>query len=1007
MSFINPTTVPMSFQGGLMNKVDALQLQAPALLGLENGLFDKIGQLNKRPGYDILSNKIMGGGQITSAVAIDNYLLELNLFDNLNIYTYIESIKSWASRGTAISLINTSSRIITRDDAQQINPDSCFLDNIQVFVWEDSRGGVRYSVIDFITGSYPVSDQVLYGLGANPKCVAFNGLIFVFYTDQLNNLFYKTINPNNPAILTSQLPISGDNAVGFVFDVAVSSNGIYIAVGASAGLDAYFLDINQIKTGGATADRHPGIACLSIVLTLGGAVWISYAINNPALYNTGMPSGFVSSLLFSSALSFQHIIAVDSLTSGVVNIAGIESVASPGSLQLIYEAIGQGPFSASNQFVKTAVVNQNTTFLIVGPSLSLGIATKPFIYNNNIFINLTYQSPLQSTYFTAFLTDYPFTIVGKVGAQVGGGLRTNGMVAECPTISDGIFLFINLVKGQFISEDNTSFSLLGVNSTIINFNNPNKFNSVTSSNNLLFVGGILQSYDGIAVAEQNFHLFPENIQATVFPYGGALSVGQYQYQVVYAWTDRFGQIQYSGTSIPITVTVTVANSSVILEIDTLRLTSKTGVIIKIYRTQVNQTTFQEVTSELAPLLNKINVNYVLFTDEVADIDIAGNQTIYTTGGIVSNAAPPSCSMIVIYQDRVMVAGTEDGSQIWFSKNKVNNSNYNTIPVEFSSSLTIGVSQVGGPITALAIMDQNLIIFKESVILVLNGDGPNDEDGGDTFADPQIITKSSGCTNPNSILFTDAGLIYQTPHKGLFLLPRSLAAPSYIGAGVDDIALTNVVSSSTLDQNKNLAIFTTLQGLTMVYDTIISQWSTWTNHEAIDSIVYNGTFTFVKENGNVYVQNPNNFFDGVIDGYQIPYNLNVITPWISYSQVLGYQSIFRIFLLGTYKSPHTLSVSVGYNFNSAFTAAGVINATNTNTWGSDGYWGDSTPWGGVWQPYIFQINMPIQKCTSFRFQFNDIQTAPYLEAFAVSSLLFELGQMPQGVRIPVTNKIGVQ
>ena len=396
-----------------------------------------------------------------------------------------------------------------------------------------------------------------------------------------------------------------------------------------------------------------------------------------------------------------------------------------------------------------------------------------------------------------------------------------------------------------------------------------------------------------------------------------------------------------------------------------------------------------------------------FLDEVADIDIAGNATIYTTGGIVSNSAPPSCSMIVLYQDRVMVAGTEDASEIWFSKNKVNNANSNTIPVEFSSYLTIGVSQIGGPITALAIMDQNLIIFKESAILVLNGDGPNDEAGGDVFPDPQIITKSIGCANPNSIIFTDAGLMFQTPSKGIWLLDRSLGPPAYIGAGVDDVALSYKISSAVQNEAYNLVIFTTFEGPCMIFDTVAQAWATWSNHQSVDGIIYDGQYTFAKSNGNVYVQNPNLFYDGVIDGYQIPYDMQITTPWISYSQVLGYQSIFRIFILGTYKSPHSLAFNVGYNFDPAFTKSGTIVATNTNTWGSDGYWGESTPWGSVWQPYIFQVNMPVQKCTSFRLQFNDVQASPYLEAFAVSSLLFELGQMPGGVRIPVTNKVGAQ
>ena len=74
MAFIQKTTVPLSFQGGLQSKTDALQLQPPSLLSLQNAMFNKIGQLNKRPGYNILSNSIINGGQINTAAAFDSFL---------------------------------------------------------------------------------------------------------------------------------------------------------------------------------------------------------------------------------------------------------------------------------------------------------------------------------------------------------------------------------------------------------------------------------------------------------------------------------------------------------------------------------------------------------------------------------------------------------------------------------------------------------------------------------------------------------------------------------------------------------------------------------------------------------------------------------------------------------------------------------------------------------------------------------------------------------------------
>ncbi|MGD0331143.1 MAG: hypothetical protein ABSB40_12010 [Nitrososphaeria archaeon] len=1010
MAFIQPTTVPLSFQGGINSKTDALQLQPPALLELQNAQFSKIGQLNKRFGYDILSTQIMDGTNIGSAVAIDNFNNELNLFDNSNIYTYISSNGTWANRGAAISLINTNNNIIRMDNAQQINPDSNYCNGIEVYVWEDSRGGIRYSIIDSETDSYVVSDKILNGNGQQPKVVVFDNIFYIFYNDGIDTFWYATINPSNPEILTIPIPLVSDcMPTGFCYDACASSDGyIYVAYTQLYDTNQYVTTIRFNKTTiPQTIQCHviyntDIISCLSILVDSHDNCWVSFGQSFQGVWS-------VQSIVITNYLTPTYTIyQVDSLQTAT--IAMVESL-NLGSIQIIYEVVGDQSY---NQLTKSCTVNASGTIIPIGTLRSVGIATKPFTYNNEIFINLTYQSALQSTYFTVYLTESPFTIVGKVSAQVGGGLRTNSMLAEVASPKSGQFIWSNLVKGQFISEDNTSFSLLGINSTLTDFTNVNKFNSVTFSNNLLFVGGILQSYDGVSVVEQNFHLFPENVTATPNNNGGsgALSVGQYQYQVVYAWTDKFGQIQYSSPSVPVTATCTIVNDSVSIFIPTLRLTAKQNVIIKIYRTQVNETTFQEVTSELAPLLNDPTTDVILFEDAVADIDIAGNQTIYTTGGVLPNAAPPSCSMITLFQDRVMISGLEDPHLIWFSKNRVDNTNFSTVPCEFSAELTYAVSQKGGPITAIAVMDQNLVIFKASSIYLLSGDGPNDEGGGDTFPDPQLITTSIGCTNPNSIVFIDDGLMFQSPNKGIWLLPRSVSAPTYIGQNVDDTALSYVVSSATADVNSNQVIFTTSNGPAMVYDYFVNQWSLWTNHNSVDGIIFDGNFCFVKNNGNVYIQDRTIFYDGYIDGYQQGYDMELTTPWISYSSLMGYQAIFRAFLLGTYKSPHTLNVSLGYNFNPAFTSFATINATNTvgaTMWGMDGYtWGGGSVWGEDYSPYIYQINFPIQKCTSFRIKLSDTQSVnAYMEAFAISGMLFELGQMPAGVRIPTTKKVGAQ
>lgn len=1002
MAFVQKANVPMSFQGGLQSKTDDLQVSPGSLLELQNANFNKIGKLNKRFGWETLTTNVMNGGQITSASAIDVFNNELNLFDNQYIYTYISASQSWANRGPAISLINTNNQIVRTSAAQQLNPDCEVLSGVEVFAWEDSRGGCRLSVLDAETKSYCIADQYIAGSLAKPKVVAFNSLFYLFYTSH-NNLYYRIINPNNPNVIEDQVNLIADGYSDFTYDCVVANdrlNVVYQSTTSTASVRGFYLDtansmssVTTIETGNqAIADQT--FATVNISTDTAGHLWVAWS--------TG-----IDVRVSARNSTFGSVLGDTFIANAVCpNLTGIESN-TPNILQLTYEVSGNDPLnpvSPSNHFVKTLTIDTAGVITQIGTIRSVGLASKAFRYLNNLYVNLAHESTLQSTYFMVFLTGSPFTIVGKVAAQVGGGLPTNGMLGNVNTVETGIFIWANLIKGQFLSEDNTNFSLLGVNSTTIDFTNTNKFNSVTQSNNLLFVGGILQSYDGTSVVEQNFHLFPEGITATPFPTGGALSVGQYQYQVVYAWTDKFGQIQYSGPSTPITVTTSTPASSVLLTIPTLRLSAKTGVVIKVYRTQVNSVTFQEVTSELSPLQNNPLVDSVSFADTVADVQMAANATIYTTGGVLSNAAPPSCSLISIYRDRVMLSGLEDPNLIWFSKNKFNNTNFNTIPVEFSASLTVAVSQTGGAITALGVMDDKLIIFKRSSIYVLTGDGPNDLGGGDQFSNPELVTNSIGCTNPNSVRLTKDGIMFQSD-KGIWLLDRGLGPPQYVGAGVDDDAKSHLVSAAVVDPNDNLIIFTTYDGDALVYDYYVNQWATYTNHQAIDAVVFNNLFTFCKPNGQVCIQNRESFTD---NGAFIP--MEFITPWLSFGGMQGYQRVFRAFLLGNFRGTHRLSVSVGYDFNPYFDGYATIDATSiagANQWGGDGYWGDSDPWGGAYLPYEFQINFRRQTCTSLRIKIRDSQDTPYTEGYTISNLSFEVGVLPDHNRLPIRNKVGTQ
>jgi hypothetical protein len=105
----------------------------------------------------------------------------------------------------------------------------------------------------------------------------------------------------------------------------------------------------------------------------------------------------------------------------------------------------------------------------------------------------------------------------------------------------------------------------------------------------LFSGAVAQTYDGSTSVEQGFLYYPE-IQSLVNAAGGVMSAGTYQYIVVYEWQDADGQ-RHQSTPAPAKSITVAANDKVTVTIPTLRLTSKTSVLINVYRTIANGTIF--------------------------------------------------------------------------------------------------------------------------------------------------------------------------------------------------------------------------------------------------------------------------------------------------------------------------------------------------------------------------------------------------------------------------------
>lgn len=422
----------------------------------------------------------------------------------------------------------------------------------------------------------------------------------------------------------------------------------------------------------------------------------------------------------------------------------------------------------------------------------------------------------------------------------------------------------------------------------------------------------------------------------------------------------------SGSPDTLSTNNVVANTIVI---PTLRLTEKVGTsLVRIvgYRWSTDNQSYYQTTSITSPLLNDPTIDTVTFVDRNNDNEIVGNPLIYTTGGVVENISPPSTQLMTLWQDRLFIVDAEDPNTICFSKQVIK-----ATPVEMSDLLTIyvaptlGADGSTGPITAIGAMDGNLIIFKQNLPYYITGTGPDNTGSNNLFSDPTAIASSVGCSNQSSIVLIPQGLMFQS-QNGIWILNRNLTV-SYIGDAVEQFNSSKVLSAGSIPET-NQVRFRLDNGIVLVYDFYVNQWSWNVGIPGISSCIYNGMDTYLDQFGNIYSETSGVYLDG-----SNPVLMSFTTAWIKTVTLQGWQRAYWCELLGTYFSPHTLTVGVAYDFDPAILQQAPIVPDNYSPpWGGDTVWGGPPDkvWGGNSKSEQWQINFKKQSCQSFQLTLNE-------------------------------------
>jgi hypothetical protein len=1007
---------------GLDTKNDAKTLQAGLLIA-ENVVVQKTGELRKRKGYDSLGIDVLGGDDLDEGIRLATFDDELVMLNSRSLYSYATTAQSWAAKG-GVATSSVQTRNIVTNSYQQTNVDAAYVRGTTVYAWEDSRGGVRATVVDQDSGASLIADTELSATGSRPRCFALGTYLFVLYFDSTSNtLISRRIDTSNPFEFSLENDAANDiDTANPIYDICQLGTSRMVIAYRSATAQLKIAYLLQTNTVGTTADGVPGptaitaenpTTCITVVTGVPDGTTDTFHV---VWFNT--TDGLKTMGFYRDFTTYKASVVVDSdvatTVRNVTALAYLDPFSSLNQVEIFYE---RNAAAVINRYVARALlsVSDNAVSSAVVFQRAAGLASKAYRSLNSSRMLVAYESAaeLQDTYFSisdnlgAFATGWGYNwgtdwggstvesiIQAKVLPTVGGG-HTN-KVSQLPgawLLEGTNWLISTLRKTRIVADNVDTFTLLGVNSVRIDHSAPRIGTPAQLAGNLHIPGGYLKIYDGVSVVEHGFHLYPD---ASSIAQSGSSGVhpGTHQYIVVYEWIDGRGQVHRSVTSIPQSFTVTGSHRNVTLTIPTLRYTSKKApvrseVIVSVYRTAASGTLFYKASSDTSPLYNDPTVDTVDFVDTMDDNVLATKPLLYTTGGTLDNYTVPSCDVVRVFKNRLFVAGLERQSDVLFSKAHVNDEG-----VAFSDLFNLQVGNQGGSVTALAVLDEKLVLFKQTSIYILTGEGPTDTGAQNDFLVPQQVASDVGCTEPESIVETPQGVMFKSA-KGIYILSRSLQV-EYVGAKVEEFNALNV-SGAVVVPDQNQVRFTTTQGRTLVYDYFFQVWTTFTNQESVSAVGWQNNFVFLKTNGEAWQESASYADNGSV------IRTRISTQWFQTGGLQGFQRCYNGIILGEYIGDHRLRVRVAYDFEPFYREEFIMNpapVVNGDVFGTGIY--GSGSFGGGTGVYQFEFKPARQKCQSMRLLIEDaFPDNQGTGAFNITGLTLGIGVKGGTNRLPDT------
>lgn len=1033
---LNEGAIRVTFAGGIETKTDPKVVPSGQLLTAENVVFRRATSLQKRYGYEALNATIDGqatpvvDGRRLAGRSDDGSTLsgeELLLFTAGRCYSRQTGVAQWADAGAVLSVVSTD-RPLVRTGTHQVAPDFASIANVSVVAWED--GGVWWSVADE-SGRVLKAPTLVDAAAISPRCVAVGANLHVYYV-VTGTVSVLVVNPAAPSAAVAPLVVVSDLDVASpTYDACATTRLGSPSVIAWSQAGGGLLGVGYVDQSGVLGSPisgHPSAVSILSNRQSGSPIAISFQFVDNGIFDW-MAVAYVAtantgaiSILSGGSGAANPIFEVDNREeySGV-SISRCAVTTTDG--RVIYVLWEESAAASSERYVVPTTFDVDANVEAQLPAIrSVGLAARSFTVDGGSFGVFVHDTTFFNTYLVLRISNLAadgLISVARLAPANAGGAPSRAHLPSVSVVGDVARVALPYRERADTPGQNI-FRETGIELFTLDFDNSQSHQTAQLGRGLYLAGACPQHYDGHTWNELGFHVGPELLVATPGSGGSLASSTTYQYVVWYEWADAQGEVHRGPTSVGVNVTMGASDTQVTLTLPTYRVTNKINVRICVARSlaaQTGNTSQRFRATSLDPatagqpngyVTSSTTVDSVTFIDRMSDATLGTQEELYTDGGVLSNDPAPLGSVMARSKNRLIATDPSDGTLYRYSQQISAG-----FAVEWPPDLVGSCDPFGGNITAIASQDDRIILFKECAIFVISGDGPTPS--GDSsiagFTLPQLVTSDVGCTQPNSIVLTPNGHMFQTT-KGIYQLGRD-GALSYIGSPVEAYNRQRIVRAQVMP-DRTQVVFVTDAGSTLLYDYLFNQWSTFSNHEGLDAVVVDNTFHYLRTNGTVYRETIGSYSDA---GLKI--RMRIETSWLHMATWLqGFQRFWYAHILGTWVSPHQLGVSYQTDYTdgwsepfwldatSSTSSAGWITGGNAQEIGlepiggtsyGDGTYG-SGPYGGA-PPGIYQFRVDLnEKGESIRFRFEDFQSvASDGASFELTELLITGGMKGNAIR----------